>query len=611
MAFDGITVAAITKELSDKLTGARLYKIAQPESDELLLTIKPEKGQLRLLLSADPSLPLVYITDDNKPSPMSAPNFCMLLRKHILNGRIISITQPSLERIIRFEIEHMDELGDLRRKTLVVELMGKYSNIIFIDEKDMIIDSIKHINALTSSVREVLPGREYFVPNTTGKLDPFKISQDEFIDALQSKPFPVSKAMNTAFTGISSVISEEVCYRAGIDSSMNAESIADSELCKLYSCFFKLMTDVKNGEFRPCIVYEDGIPKEFAGVELKEYSVYDNSEKVSEDGSNSGSNSRDRNSGINLSDRDGIHVEYSDSMSDVLYNYYSKKASVTRIRQKSSDLRRVVTTLLERNVKKYDIQLKQLKDTEKKDKFKVFGELITAFGYGLEPGTKSFEADNYYTGEKITIPLDDSLSPIDNAKKYFDKYQKLKRTEEAVRVQIDETEKEINHLESIKTSLDIAVLEADLTQIKEEMIESGYIKRKGSSKKKEKITSKPFHYISSDGFHMYVGKNNFQNEELTFKVANGGDYWFHAKKIPGSHVIVKTEGKELPDRAYEEAAALAAFYSKGREQEKVEVDYVIRKEVKKPAGSPPGFVVYYTNYSMNIRPDISGLSQID
>ena len=593
MAFDGITVAAIVKELNDSLIGARLYKIAQPESDELLLTIKTEAGQKRLLLSVDPSLPLAYITEDNKPSPMTAPNFCMLLRKHILNGRIISISQPSLERIIRFEIEHMDEMGDMRKKVLIVELMGKYSNIIFVDEKDMIIDSIKHINALVSSVREVLPGRQYFVPNTTEKLDPLNVTMEEFIEQLKTKPFPLAKALYSSFTGLSSVISEEICFRAGVNSEISVSGISgdgfgegvgvsDPDLCKLYACFSKLMIDIKEGRFEPCIIFEDGVPKEFSAVRLTEYDSY----------------------------KDAISIQNLDSISTVLSEYYSKKASVTRIRQKSVDLRKVVTTLLERNVKKYDIQLKQLKDTEKKDKYKVYGELINAYGYGVEPGAKSFEADNYYTGEKITIPLDDTLTPIENAKKYFDKYQKLKRTEEAVNVQAAETKKEIEHLESIKTSLDIAVLEEDLTQIKEEMIESGYIRRKGSNKRKEKITSKPFHYVSSDGFHMYVGKNNIQNEELTFKVANGGDYWFHAKKTPGSHVIVKTEGKELPDSTFEEAAALAAYYSKGREQEKVEVDYVIRKEVKKPAGSPLGFVVYYTNYSMIIRPDISKLTEI-
>jgi predicted ribosome quality control (RQC) complex YloA/Tae2 family protein len=272
------------------------------------------------------------------------------------------------------------------------------------------------------------------------------------------------------------------------------------------------------------------------------------------------------------------------------------------------DLRRIVQTALERNIKKYDLQIKQLKDTEKKDKYKVYGELLNTYGYNVAPGAKSMEALNYYTDEMITIPLDDTLSPQENAKKYFDKYGKMKRTADALLELTTQVKDEIEHLESILNSLDIAMQEDDLVQIKEELIESNYIKRKGGGKK-PKITSKPFHYISSDGFHIYVGKNNYQNDELTFKVANGNDWWFHAKKIAGSHVIVKTDGQELPDRTFEEAARLAAYYSKGREQDKVEIDYVQKKHVKKPAGAKPGFVVYYTNYSMVIDSDISGIEQ--
>ena len=582
MAFDGITVSAITSELRESLLNSRIYKIAQPEADELLLTLKPEKGQVKLLISADATLPLIYLTEDSKLSPMVAPNFCMLLRKHILNGRIVDIKQPSLERIIEFEIEHMDELGDMRRKSLIVELMGKHSNIIFTDENKKIIDSIKHVNSFVSSVREVLPGRDYFIPNADDKINPLDVDKATFIDELSKKPIAIQKALYQTFTGFSPVMSEELCYRANIDSSVAGSEL---DLNNLYSEFEKLICDIKAEKYSPNIIYDKGTPKEFAAVVLSEYEYY--------------------------AGKTDIEVEHEDSISKVLYDYYSKKATVTRIRQKSADLRKIVATILERNIKKYDLQLRQLKDTEKKDKYKVYGELINTYGYSVEPGAKSFECDNYYTGEKITIPLDEMLSTKDNAKKYFDKYNKLKRTEEAAKVQAEETKKEIDHLESIKTSLDIAVLEQDLTQIKEEMIESGYIKRKGSQKKKERVVSKPFHYVSSDGFDMYVGKNNFQNDELTFKFANGNDYWFHAKKIPGSHVILKTDGKEVPDRTFEEAAALAAFYSKGSNQDKVDVDYVIKKEVKKPQGSNPGFVVYYTNYSMTIKPDISAIQLIE
>lgn len=574
MAFDGITIANIVKECSGSLLGSRIYKIAQPEADELLLTLKTENGQKRLLISAGASLPLIYLTENNKPSPMTAPNFCMLLRKHIQNGRITGISQPGLERIIRIDIEHLDELGDLCKKTLVVEIMGKHSNIIFCNEENKIIDSIKHISGMVSSVREVLPGRDYFIPETQSKKNPLQFTKEDFFSAVTEKAVPAYKAVYSAFTGISPVIAQEVCYRAGIDGDRPASSLDAAEKEALFHAFSSLMETVKSGNFSPNIVYENKTPVEFASVPL---TMYGNDASVS----------------------------YS-SVSALLEQYYAEKNTVTRIRQKSVDLRKIVQTALERNIKKYDLQLRQMKDTEKRDKYKVYGELINTYGYGTEPGAKSMEALNYYTNEMITIPLDPLLSPGENAKKYFDKYGKLKRTYEALSELTQEVKQEIEHLESVSAALDIALLEEDLVQIKEELTQAGYIRRKGGVKK-QKITSRPFHYISSDGFHMYVGKNNFQNDELTFKFAVGNDWWFHSKTYPGSHVIVKTNGVELPDRTFEEAARLAAYYSKGREQEKVEIDYTEKKNVKKPNGSKPGFVVYYTNYSMIIDTDISGI----
>ena len=266
---------------------------------------------------------------------------------------------------------------------------------------------------------------------------------------------------------------------------------------------------------------------------------------------------------------------------------------------------------MERNSKKYSLQLKQLKDTGKKEKYKVYGELINTYGYGLEDGCKSFQALNYYTNEEIAVPLDPSLSPQANAKKYFEKYAKLKRTEDALTTQIAETKEEIQHLESISASLDIALNESDLVQIKEELTQYGYIKKHSIGKKKTSVKSKPFHYLSSDGYHIYVGKNNYQNDELTFKFATGNDWWFHAKGTAGSHVIVKSSDEELPDRVFEEAGSLAAYYSKGRTAPKVEIDYIQKKHVKKPNGSKPGFVVYYTNYSLMAVPDIQTLTLID
>lgn len=577
MAFDGITIAALAQELNDTLAGGRIAKIAQPENDELLLTIKTPGGQKKLCISASASLPLIYLTDDNKPSPMTAPGFCMLLRKHIGNGRILSVRQPSLERVLFFDIEHLDEMGDLCKKILIAEIMGKHSNIIFCDDKSRIIDSIKHVSAQMSSVREVLPGREYFIPETTKKEDPLLADRELFIQTLSSSSFPLSKALYTGFTGISPVVAEEICYLSGLESRMTARDMTEEMLLHLYKQFSYYMEQISSLEFSPAIYYDKNEPKEFSALPLTHFSNY--------------------------------RKESFDSISRVIRTFYSSRETLTRIRQKSADLRHVVQTALERNRKKYELQAKQLKDTENREQYKVYGELLHTYGYSLEPGAKSLTALNYYTNEEITIPLDEHLTPSENAQRFFSRYNKQKRTFEALTERIKETLDDIHYLESISTSLDIASAEEDLTQIKEELTEAGYIRRR-YSKQKVRITSKPFHYISSDGFHMYVGKNNLQNEELTFHFASGNDWWFHAKKVPGSHVIVKSNGEELPDRTFEEAGRLAAYYSKSRGAEKAEIDYIEKKHVKKPAGGRPGFVIYHTNYSLIIDSDISGIEEV-
>ena len=577
MAFDGITISTIVQELNTTLKDGRINKIAQPEADELLLTIKTPKGQKRLYLSASASLPLIYLTDTNKPSPMTAPNFCMLLRKHINNGRITNIYQPKLERIICFDIEHLDELGDLCKKQLIVEIMGKHSNIIFCNDKGMIIDSIKHVSAQMSSVREVLPGRTYFIPDTMERHNPLTVTKEEFHTLLADKPMPLGKAVYTSFTGISPIIAEEICHLSGIPSEITPRDLSDDMFLHFFNQFSLYFESVKEGNFHPVIYYRRQEPVEFSCLPISHYNQYE--------------------------------VKTFESVSVLLETYYSTKNTITRIRQKSSDLRRVVQTALERNRKKYALQTKQLRDTENREKYKVYGELLHTYGYNIEKGAKQLEALNYYTNEMITIPLDTMKTPMENAQKYFDKYNKQKRTFEALSELIEETKDDITYLESVSNALDIALSEDDLLQIKEELIEAGYVKRK-FTKKKIKITNKPLHYISSDGFHMYVGKNNMQNEELTFHFAVGNDWWFHAKGVPGSHVIVKTNGEELPDRTFEEAGRLAAYYSKNRGNEKVEIDYIEKKHVKKPAKAKPGFVIYHTNYSLIINSDISKLEQV-
>lgn len=337
------------------------------------------------------------------------------------------------------------------------------------------------------------------------------------------------------------------------------------------------MDRIREGIFSPCIYYRGNEPQEFSAVPL-----------------------------THLTD---CECRPFDTISQVLSSYYAVKNRITRIRQKSSDLRHVVQTALERNRKKFDLQTKQLKGTEKRDRYKVYGELLHTYGYSLEPGAKELTALNYYTNEMITIPLDETKTPQENAKRYFEKYNKQKRTFEALSELIKETQDEVRYLESVSSALDFARTEDDLAQIKEELSESGYVRRK-FSKKKVKFKSVPLHYLSSDGYDMYVGKNNLQNEELTFSFANGNDWWFHAKQVPGSHVIVKSQGVEMPDRVFEEAGKLAAHYSKNAGSKKVEVDYIEKKHIKKVKGQKPGFVIYHTNYSLIADTDISMLKEI-
>lgn len=577
MAFDGVTIACIREELDQLLVGGRIQKIAQPEKDELIITVKNNSYQYRLLVSVDPSLPLVYITETNKQSPMTAPAFCMLMRKHLQGAKIISITQPGLERILDFQVEHYNELGDLCTKHIIIELMGKHSNLIFVDHNKRIIDSIKHVSQMVSSVREVLPGREYFIPQTQQKEELFTITETVFFERLVQQETTVQQNLYQIITGISPSLANVLCYEAEIDANTYFSLLSDQNKQALWQAVSLLKNKLLNKEYHPAILYENGIPVDYYVIESSFY--------------------------------DGKDTVKYESIQKLLEQFYALRNQIIRIKQKSTDLRRIVHTALERNLKKAELQEKQLLDTEKKEQFRVYGELLHTYGYEAKPQDKEIKVLNYYNQEELVIPLDPMLTAAENAKKYFDKYNKMKRTYEALSQYIKETKEEIAHLESVESALNMALMEEDLIQIKEELTQEGYIKRKNI--KREKVTSKPYHFLSSDGFHMYVGKNNYQNDDLTFQFATGNDWWFHAKNIPGSHVILKSEGKEVPDKTFEEAASLAAYFSKARGNEKVEVDYVEKKHVKKPSGAKPGFVVYYTNYSMICDSNISRIEQVD
>lgn len=573
MAFDGIVISNLTYELNTNLVGGRISKISMPEDNELIFTIKNNAKTYRLLVSASASLPLVYLTDVNKPAPKVAPAFLMLLRKYIGTAKINDIFQMGLERILCFELEHLNELGDLSHKRMYIEIMGKHSNIIFTDENNKIIDSIKRISANMSSLREVLPGREYFLPEELKKKDLLSTGLEEFIEILKSKEYPLSKSIYINFAGISPLIAEEIILRASLLSQAPSTSLSELEYTHLFHTIQNLLEDINAHNFTPNIIYKGEEAIEFSSINLYSYEGKE------------------------------YKRESFDSVSKMLYDFYSSREAFVLNRQKSSDLRRIVNTALERASKKYDLQEKQLQDADKKDIYRVYGDLLNTYGYSLKGGESSFTTENFYDDNKeITIPLDKNKSAKENAKKYYDKYAKLSRTTKALSEEILKTKNDIEHLQSIQTALEVSSDDESLSQIRQELVDFGYIK-KHSSAKKQKIASHPYHYISSDGYDIYVGKNNYQNEELTFKVATGNDWWFHAKGIPGSHVILKSNNEEeLPDRAYEEAAALAAFYSKAKDADKVEVDYIQKKNIKKVAGAAPGFVIYHSNWSMVATP---------
>lgn len=577
MAFDGITIAALTDEMNRRLKDGHIKKIAQPEPDELLLTISGREN-LRLKLSANASLPLLYLTTENKPSPLTAPVFCMLLRKHLSGARIMKITQEDLERVVRLHLTTKNELGDDVSYSLVIEIMGKHSNIIFLNQEDGIIDSIKHVNSLMSSVREVLPGREYFIPNTLEKKSPMDITTDDWNGIIFKKPMSVAKAIAGSMSGISQTMAQELCYRAHLDGDAPVQSLNGNDRSALMEAFRELMQEVQSGHFSPVLYYEEEIPREFSVVPL---TIYKN-----------------------------LRHEEDSSPSAIVERFYHEKDALTRIRSKSADLKTTVQTHFDRVAKKLGILHKQLQDTEKMDRYKVYGELVNTYGYSLLPplplaenadadSVKVLHCTNHYDESEVDIPIDPTLSVADNANRYFERYGKLKRTAQAVREQLAEAQTEYDHLESVLTELSIARREEDLIAIRAELIDHGYLKRSGGKGKQKQLPkSEPLHFISSDGFDIYVGKNNYQNEELTFKLATGNDWWFHAKQMPGSHVIVRCHGDEPPITTFEEAASLAALFSKGKNADKLEIDYVQKKHVKKPSGGKPGFVIYYTNYSI-------------
>ncbi len=582
MAFDGIMINSILCELRKKTVGGRIDKVYQPESDEIILGIRGFGVNHKLLMTANPSHPRLHLTEKNRENPSEPPLFCMVLRKHLQGGKIIEITQPSFDRIVNIKAETLNEMGDKVIKTLILEIMGRHSNLILTDENNNILECIRHVSFDKSSVRQVLPGKTYVLPPSQGKRDTLLLDRNNFDDVLEEKRNDKAfAAIYKGYTGISPVIADEICFNADVACDKPAAMLDDTERERLFNSFASVVAKIQKAEYEPRIVYSDGRTTDFTPFALNKFK--------------------------------GLEEEIFNTPSEATEKFYSARDAVYRINQKTADLRHIISRNIERCVKKRDIWQKELKEVEAREYLRLCGELLTANIYSVKQGMTTVRLVNFYSEEQeeTEIALDGALTPAENAQRYFSRYAKAKRTFAALEEQTAANDAELDYLESILAAVANCENEQDIKEIRRELREQGYLKKEAPKKGKQTVKkSRPMHFLSSDGFDIYVGKNNIQNDELTLKTARGSDIWLHTKNIPGSHVIVVSGGKEIPDSTLTEAALLSAFYSKARGSSLVPVDYTQKRNVHKPNGARPGFVIYDTNKTAYITPTEDAIKKI-
>ena len=578
MALDGVAIAALVDELNKACAGGRIDKIHQPERSEIIIHLRSLGNNLKLLLCANPSFPRMHITNTTKENPAQPPMFCMLLRKHLTGGKILGFEQVDFERIIKMNIESSDELGYMSVKSLIVEIMGKHSNIILTDNNGRILDSIYHVDITVSSVRQVLPGLTYELPPSQGKHNPLVADEEQIAACMNDGEVELKKMLMEAYSGISPLVASEIVFRAtGSTDTRGCDTVADVRL-RTARCFVYYLDRVRAGDFSPTVLInaQSGKMMDYCALPVTLYGELARAEQYA-------------------------------TMSEALDGFYTKKAANEAMKQKSGDLLKFVNNNIDRCRKKLQIQNETLAKVAKRDKYKMYGDLVTANIYRIVQGMESIEVENYYSpdNEKIYIPLQKDLTPSQNAQRYYKRYNKDKTAEAETQKQKEINLEEIEYLESVQTSILTAETVSEINQIREELVEQKYLRNRDRLKKgKKSQTPTPMHFISSDGYDIYVGKNNKQNDYVTLKLGRSTDIWFHTKLIHGSHVIVKTADAEtVPDNTYLEAAALAAYYSKGRGGDNIPVDYTEVKNVKKPAGAKPGMVIYVSYNTLYVSPD--------
>ncbi|MCL2528212.1 MAG: NFACT family protein [Defluviitaleaceae bacterium] len=593
MPQDGTVINSIVHELSQKIKGGRIDKITQPEPDEIILSIRANGANHKLLLTAQSTAPRLHLTEVGKISPLTAPMFCMVLRKHISSGHIIDICQPGFERIVELHIDAINEMGDRAVKILLIEIMGKHSNIMLLnpqtgDAPAKVIDAVKHVPPSVSAVRAILPGSIYSRPPGEKK-SPLNVNQNIFEQVFAQQNISIQQALFKPYTGISPILASEICVRANIPPDTFTGEVNPEAQAQLYRAFSHIFGLVQAGDFMPHIYFDQ--QGKAVDITALSFAMYSHLE--------------------------GKEFSSPSSMQEV---FFAKRDADYRVSQKTADLRKLVTTLHERSNKKAFMYEKTLADIESRDDLRIKGELLTAYMHQIKQGDKSIILENFYDDNKsIEIPLDPNLSPTENAQRFFKQYNKQKRTFTALQEQIAQNQGDQTYLDSVALAMETVTTEADIAEIRAELAEGGFAKRKYArvqgkkgpgqkTSKKSPAVSKPLRFTSSDGFELYVGKNNTQNDHLTLRQAKNHDIWLHTKDIAGSHVIIITGGVVPPESTIMEAANLAAYYSKGRNSSQVPVDYVQRKYVRKPNGAKPGFVIYDRHKTIYVSPVEPSLS---
>jgi len=570
MPFDGILVNNIAREFNNLLLGGRINKIYQVNKDSIVLHIRAQGENHALFASCNAQAPRIHLTHKHFENPASPPLFCILLRKHLLGGIIKGFSTNGFERIITMEVEAVDELGDRETKKLVFEIMGKHSNIILLNKDDKIIDAIKHVDFTVNRVREILPARVYVLPPSQDKLNPEAASTFDIIAEEASKSSrKISSFLLDRLQGFSPVLCREICVRAGIDEDKPACGLSQAEVNQVIREIKSLMNDLSGGP-APCVAFDSDGKKaiDFHCTVLSQYSTN----------------------------------KCYDRISDAVDDYYTLKNSWLLTSQQAQNLLKIVEKLLDKSTKRLEINLRTYEENKDYEKFRLYGELITSNIYSLKKGMDKATLVNYYseTGDIVEIPLDKNKSPQENAQLYFKKYNKAKTASSYAEKEIEKNRAEISYLESVMFSIETARKHEQLDEIRLELYEQGYLSQTNNKKSRGNeririVPIAPLKTVSGDSFEILIGQNNKQNDKLTFKMARSSDIWLHIKNFSGSHVVIRTEGRDVPDSTLLEAAQYAAWYSKARFAPKVEVDYTLVKHVKKPPEAKPGMVIY-TNY---------------